>query len=153
MKGFKVRYNHHDAEKVLEKLEAEFMKEEILEDFYIRENKQGIWKLSKIGETIKIVHLANDGDGFATTHEAAIEGAPRRELGRFFNESEKVMRKMRRHYKWKEMEIVLDNIAGLGEFIELYPADEKTKQDIFALFGVQTGDLIKISYGALQKRE
>lgn len=153
MKEFKVKYDHCAAEKVLAGLKAQFEKEEVLEDFYIRENKQGIWKLSKVGETIKIIHLASDGDGFATIHEAVIEGAPRGELGRFFNESEKVIRKNRRYYKWKGSEIVLDNIAGLGEFMELYPADEGIKQDVFASFNIRAGDLIKISYNALLNRE
>lgn len=153
MDEFKIKYDHGGAKKILEILGAEFIKEEALIDFYLLDAHKDVWKLSKVGGTIKLVHLVNEGNCFSTALETELDDAARYEVDRFLNENNKVMRKVRRHYKWRKSKIVLDSISNLGEFVELYPINEEDKQNLFAAFNIQPPDLIKISYNALRAQK
>jgi|GEM_PF-6080370 len=150
MKEFKIKYSHSKAQKILDGFGARLIRQEVLEDFYLID-KTDIWKLSFDGKAISLVRLVNEGDDFGVAFDARLDEAASRELEGFFKKNKKVIRKDRRHYNWQESKIVLDNIKGLGEFVELYPASDQDRQDLFAAFNIQPQELIKVSYAALRK--
>jgi adenylate cyclase class IV len=152
MKEFKIKYDHNKARMILKEIEAEFVKEEVLEDFYLIDDGRDIYKFARVDGKIKIVHLVNEDDGFNVSFIVDIDASAQQEVDQFFDNSKQVMRKEREHYKWQGSEVVLDNIVGLGEFIEFYPARDEEKQELFKVFGVQKSDLITESYYSLRDR-
>ena len=150
---FKIKYNHSKAKLILNKLRVEFIKEELLEDFYIVDDGKNIYKLARIDGQLKFIHLVHERGGFKLIFMADInEKRAGQELVQLFDHSEQVMHKRRKHYKWCKSTVVLDNIEGLGEFVEFYPASTREKIDLFKAFGVKDHDLIKESYYSLWKQ-
>lgn len=150
MREFKVKYEHDKAREILTDLGAQFAKEEILEDFYLIDDGRNIYKLARVGGIIKIVHLINEEKGFTVVLNVKVDKQAQRGLSRFLDNNSQVMRKERTHYKWQGSEVVLDKIVSLGEFIELYPTNDKSKRYLFKIFNIQVRDLIKESYNSLQ---
>jgi adenylate cyclase class IV len=154
MEEFKIAYNHNKALAILQKLGAEFVGKEILEDLYLIDDGQNIWKLSRTNEQIQLVHLKSFGNKFVMTLEKKIEKEKvSKELNQLFDISKEKMQKKRKHYMLGKSEIVLDNIENLGQFIELYPANSQEKEKIFKSFHIRSAELITKSYNALRTQK
>jgi len=96
------------------------------------------------------VYLENRNSGFEIKLKKEVEeGKIFEEIKRFFNASEEIMRKERRCYVLGESEIALDSIKNLGQFVELYPANDREKEKLFKLFHVKPTETITKSYHSL----
>ena len=153
MKEFKVRHTHAEARQILKDINAQFEKREVLEDLYLINTEHDIYKLARIGGVIKLVHLVTESDGFGIELDNSVDAPVQQILSRFFEDNPHIMRKEREHYKWRKSQIVLDNVVGLGEFIELYPANNSEKEELFTAFEIQGKDLITESYYSLWRKK
>lgn len=153
VREFKIRRRHDEASRTLRSLQARFVGNETLDDLYLVESGKNIWKLSRVGKTIKLLNLVYKNGGFVAVFGRNVALRTCKPLNRFLNRSGATMRKVRRHYKWHRSEIVLDHIAGLGEFVEFYPADDKEKRELFKVFRVDRRDLISEGYNTLMARK
>ncbi len=149
----KIRYDHKKARGILGKLKAKFSKKELLEDLYLVNYKKDIYKVARANGIFRLIHLVNEGDNFKEVADIKLEPTVENEIAQFFNQSNVVMRKEREHYDWEQSKIVLDNVIGLGQFIEFYPATEQEKQTLFTELGVSTDDLITESYYSLSLKQ
>ena len=153
MKEFKIKYHHNKAKEILETIKARFKGKTQLEDFYLKSDQKNIWKISKENGKMYLVNLIKRKNGFDINISKRLDKEATSDLMRYFENNSLVMKKIREHYFWKEAEIVLDNIIGLGEFIELYPQNELSKKGLFNIFCIKPSDLITKSYYDIWKRK
>jgi len=150
-KEFKVKYSHRKATPIIEKLGARFYRREVLKDFYLVNGSKDIYKFSMVGKEIKLVHLVSSGSGFDVEFARSVDLKTQKALSLLFGKNRGAMVKDRSRYRWKKSEIVLDTIAGLGEFIELYPVNEKDKNLLFDALGIKSSNLITRNYFLLKQ--
>jgi len=146
MKEFKIKYSHNKAKEILEEIGARFKEKTRLEDFYLKSDPKNIWKISREKDKVYLVNLIKGKDGFAINISERLDKEATNSLIRYFKNNPLVMKKIREHYFWKRTEIVLDDVIGLGEFIELYPQNETLKEELFKIFGIKSSELITKSY-------
>jgi len=131
----KVRVNLKQIKEKLERIKATFIKEVEQEDTYFR---HPCWNFKDRDEALRIRKEENiflltykgprlDRDT-KTREEVQLQVEPDmfellKELG--FSELKKV-RKKRRFYQWKSLEVCLDKVEGLGDFLEI---EGKSRED------------------------
>lgn len=150
MQEFKVKYDHAKAKEVLGKLHAVFAKDVLLEDIYLIDNRTDTYKLSRTEGGLSLVHLINKGDRFDVVFDSPIEEKLKQGINNFFAEDRAdVVCKNRNYYTVSQSTIVLDNVTGLGEYLELYPSDDRARESLFEGFGLTPADVITESYRSL----
>ena len=153
----KVPYNHQKAEQILQQRGARFCRQEVLRDLYLVDDGREICKISSLNdEALFFVHLVGRNGVFF--QEANIEigrkGDPRAdELLEFVRKSVYALSKKRRLYCWKSSLVALDAVEGVGDFLELYPADERERQELYTAFGVTEESILRESYYSLWKKQ
>ena len=153
MKEFKVKYSHRKAKEILKEIGAKLKEKNQLEDFYLNSGPKNIWKISKENDKLYLINLIKGKSDFDINISEKLDKKASRGLMQYFLNNTLVMKKIRQHYLWKGTEIVLDNVVGLGEFIELYPSNEIIKKELFKIFNIKSSDLITESYYDLWKKK
>jgi len=153
MKEFKIKYPHNKAREILKNIKAKFTEKTEQEDFYLKSTNTGILRLKKEGNEIYLIHLTKEKEGFGINLSERLDEEVTNSLLSFFKNNQLVIKKTREHYFWKGAKIVLDNVGGLGEFMEVYPQDEVTKEELLKAFKINPTELITESYYDMWKKK
>ena len=148
-------------EERLKALDATFMKTEIQEDVYFAHPSRDFSKtdealrVRRINERYFVTYKGPKIDRETKTREE-IEAGSEKNIAEIFVKlgftEWKAVRKERKTYRLSDLTICLDNVAGLGNFIEIESNDYNNKNRIFNLFeelGIPKKDFITKSYAEM----
>jgi adenylate cyclase class IV len=152
MKEFKIKYPHYKAKEIFKDIGATFKEKTEQEDFYLKSTDETILRLKKEGGKIYLINFTKEKDGFGINLSERLDKEATDSLLSFFKGNPLIIKKIREHYIWKGAEIVLDNVVGLGEFIELYPREETSKEELLKIFNINPAELITESYYDMWKK-
>ena len=153
MKEFKIKYSHNKAREILKDIGAKFLEKTEQEDFYLKNTEETILRLKKEGNEIYLINFTKEKDGFGINLSERLDKEAAKSLLLLFKNNPLVIKKVREHYYWKGAKIVLDNVIGLGEFIELYPQDEASKEELLKVLKINPSELITESYYDMWKKK
>jgi len=173
-----------DIEKFMEKLKnikAKFLKEEKQIDVYFNSPTRNFAETDEALRVRQIIGIASripaglqtftDEDKFYLTYKGKKidkETKTREEIEtscdeKIFDVLEKLnfkkvasVEKRRKYYKYKNFEICVDNVKGLGNFVEIESHDLNNKEEIFNLleiFDIKREETIRKSYLELLKNK
>lgn len=146
MKTYKIKYSHDKAKEVLNNIGAIFFGKSSQDDFYLKTHDGNVFKLQKEDETMHLVNLYFDKDGFVLNMSEYLAPEVRDALLPIFQDRSLALRKERENYSWKGSKISLDRVEKYGEFIEFSPNGDDAKKELFEVFGAKPEDLIVKSY-------
>jgi adenylate cyclase class IV len=153
MKEFKIKYPHNKAKEILKNIGARFKEKTEQEDFYLKSTDTSIWRLKKEGNEIYLINFTKEKEGFGINLSERLDKETTESLLSFFKNNPLVIKKIREHYYRKGSKIVLDNVVGLGEFLELYPSDKVSKEELLKVFNINPSELITESYYDMRKKK
>ncbi len=153
MKEFKVKYPHNKAKKTLQDIGAIFREKTEQEDFYLKSKDETILRLKKEGNEIYLINFTKEKDGFGINLSERLDKEATNRLFSLFQNNPLVIKKIREHYFWKGAKMVLDNVVGLGEFVEFYPDGNTSEEEFLKVFDIKPSELITESYYNILRKQ
>ena len=152
MKEFKIKHPHNKTREILKNIGATFKEKTEQEDFYLKSTEETILRFKKEGNEIYLINFTKERTGFGINLSERLDKEVADNLLSLFKNNPSVIKKIREHYYWKGAKIVLDNVVGLGEFIEFYPNGKVSKEDFLKVFNINSSQLITESYYDMWKK-
>jgi predicted adenylyl cyclase CyaB len=163
----KARYSRtEETELIMQQCDARFIEKQVQTDTYfkVREGRLKIREIDGAGAQM-IRYVRDDQKAPATSHYEIVEIDEPEETKRVLDDKyglDVVVKKEREIWIWENVRIHLDKVENLGEFLEFeavihdkgrIEAGQEKIVLLLRLFGIQSEDLLEVSYERMIKEK